>query len=617
MIKTIATVLGMFLLCMPTTVTAQNSTKKIRVVPNAISAKIGTAIEWQSDFEEARRISAETKKPIFWYVPRLANTFMDRKKEVDRYMRAGPFSDPSIIASVNENYVPLMAIPKKAEAEAYELQPFKFIEPGFLVVETDGSASTTLDRITTMNSKWLASFLKPTTRLPEAGEALKRARRLFAAGEYGKCRAINRMRHSEDDMVELQLIAAMATFRSNEHESALQQFAAIGEAFPNHPLGWKAAAEAQRIGPFVRGFEVFRELPDETYLNAGRKSKGSAAPANTFAEEQLWRRGIEFLLSMQNEEGAFNDSDYDFGGTDSLPNVHSAVTSIAAMALLEAHGRPELKDLQPRIENAIKSAAAYVSDESKLNLQDKDEIFWAYLYRLRLFNRLQSKWQTGAEGITESLKALASVQTAGGDFYHEYNNPFVTASALWAMKESESLGAQVDASCVEAAIAALTKCRFANGAWMYSSPRNGSAAGKEASERRTIGSAGRMPHCEGALVIWDRADHDGLVESLESAFEMHDDMDRARKYDDHTSSYNYGGFFYWYCMETRTDAILKVTDEATQKEMAIKQRDMVMAVPEIDGCFVDSHEIGRSYGTAMALLCLAGCEQVLEEGVIR
>ena len=30
-----------------------------------------------------------------------------------------------------------------------------------------------------------------------------------------------------------------------------------------------------------------------------------------------------------------------------------------------------------------------------------------------------------------------------------------------------------------------------------------------------------------------------------------------------------------------------------------------MALPEIDGCFVDSHEIGRCYGTAMALLCLA------------
>ena len=28
-------------------------------------------------------------------------------------------------------------------------------------------------------------------------------------------------------------------------------------------------------------------------------------------------------------------------------------------------------------------------------------------------------------------------------------------------------------------------------------------------------------------------------------------------------------------------------------------------LPEIDGCFVDSHELGRAYGTAMALLCFA------------
>ena len=36
-----------------------------------------------------------------------------------------------------------------------------------------------------------------------------------------------------------------------------------------------------------------------------------------------------------------------------------------------------------------------------------------------------------------------------------------------------------------------------------------------------------------------------------------------------------------------------------------KQKGIIMAMPEIDGCFVDSHEIGRCYGTAMALLCLA------------
>jgi len=36
-----------------------------------------------------------------------------------------------------------------------------------------------------------------------------------------------------------------------------------------------------------------------------------------------------------------------------------------------------------------------------------------------------------------------------------------------------------------------------------------------------------------------------------------------------------------------------------QRLVAILQR-----IPEIDGSFLDSHELGRSYGTAMALLTL-------------
>ena len=602
-------------LCIPVALFAQNSMEKLRVVPNEISAKIGTAIHWESDFEAARKKSLESDKPIFWYVPRLAKTFMDRKKEVDRYMRAGPFSNPTIIASVNEHYVPLMAIPKKSEMKTYELQLFKFIEPGFVIVEKDGSASAKLDRITTMNSQWLASFLKAPTELAAPGDSVLKARKQLAAGEYENCKAINRMRHSKDDMIELQMISAMATFRLGEHAAALEKFASIGESFPDHPLGWKAAAEAQRIGPFVRGFETYREVPTSA-MDAGRKSLGSAAPENTYSEAELWKRGVEFLLTMQNEKGCFDDSDYDFGGTDGLPNVHSAVTSIAAMALLEAHDRPDLKELQPRIEKAIERAVAYVSDESNLNLKDTDEIFWARLYQLRLFNRLQTKWKTGADGIERSLKLLSSVQKSGGDWYHEYSNPFVTASALWAMKESESLGASVDASSVEAGIAALKKCRFSNGAWTYGSPRGGrSAEGSKANKQNVIGSAGRMPLCEGAMFIWDRTDHDALVKSIESAFEMHDDLDVARKYDNHTSSYNYGGFFFWYCMESRSDAILKVQDSEIRKKMAARQRDYVMAIPEFDGCFVDSHEIGRSYGTAMALLCLSGSEKANEEGV--
>ena len=586
----------------------RNSLKKIRVTPNAIASKIGSAIPWQTDFAAARAKSIKSNKPLFWYVPRLKGTFMDRKKEIDRYMRAGPFSNPQIIASLNEHYVPLLSVPEETEAELYVLKPFQFIEPGFLIIEPDGSLSTKLDRLTTLHSKWIASFLKSPNALPKPSESLQLARQQLAAGQYDACRIVNPNEHPAQEAVEIQMIAAMATFRLGKHAEATKRFAAIGEAFPNHPLGWKAAAEAQQIGPFVRGFETFRDLPEKA-MNAGRQSLGSAAPPNTYTEPQLWTRGIEFLLSMQSEAGGFEDSDYDFGGSDSLPNVHVAVTALAAMALLESRQLKQLESQRPRIDDAIRKAVTYVSDPQRLNVRDRDEIFWAYLYRLRLMNRLYAKRLIDLNALQNSTDALISVQSKTGDWYHEYSNPFVTASALWAIKEAESLGAKADSGSVQAGIAALKRCRFANAAWTYRSPRNHQNPQlKKANRSNQISSAGRMPLCEGALVIWGQAGEDNLVASLQSAFEMHEALDVARKYDDHTSSYNYGGFFFWYDMHSRTDAILKITDPQTRNDFVRRQREIVMAVPEIDGCFVDSHEIGRSYGTAMALLCLSGCD---------
>ena len=113
----------------------------------------------------------------------------------------------------------------------------------------------------------------------------------------------------------------------------------------------------------------------------------------------------------------------------------------------------------------------------------------------------------GAERIGISLDAMTRLQTKNGDWYHEYKNPFVTASALWAIKESESLGARIDASSVEAGIAALKRCRYTNAAFTYSTPRKsstgepGSAENTEAKRGSVIGSAGRMPLCDGALVL--------------------------------------------------------------------------------------------------------------------
>ena len=44
--------------------------------------------------------------------------------------------------------------------------------------------------------------------------------------------------------------------------------------------------------------------------------------------------------------------------------------------------------------------------------------------------------------------------------------------------------------------------------------------------------------------------------------------------------------------------------ETARSEQVRKFRALILSLPETDGSFVDSHELGKSYGTAMALLIL-------------
>lgn len=350
-------------------------------------------------------------------------------------------------------------------------------------------------------------------------------------------------------------------------------------------------------------------------MNSGIDSKGSAAPANTFTEKQLWNHGIQFLLGMQSDDGGYTDSDYDFGGTDSLPNVHTAVTAIVGMALLKAADHPDLPEAtKAKVIDAIQKVFTYVNDESNINKVDRDEILWAYAYRLRFLSRclklkgveLGIEKSAIAEAQKRSVEALESVQSRGGSWYHEYNNPFVTATALLALHEAYRTGATIDELKIKKGLTALSSDRFANGAYPYSSGRakrdpNGTA-------RDVAASAGRMPLCELGLYLWSQSSDESLASALQRSINLHENLDVALKYDDHTSRLAYGGFFFWYDMRARSEVLAHIQDKTLKAESIAKQKAIIMSLPELDGCFVDSHELGRVYGTAMALLSLADCQ---------
>ena len=164
----------------------------------------------------------------------------------------------------------------------------------------------------------------------------------------------------------------------------------------------------------MRGFEVYRSIP-ESALQAGIKSAGSTAPQGTYTEAELWRRGSEFLLTMQNEQGAYTDSDYDFGGTDSLPNVYVAVTSLAGMALMAADSRlPDDSPVKAHYQKAIQKAAQFVSKRESINWNDRDEILWALAYRTRFLAGLAKQDQQFKPTLQAMVKDIESIQSRSG-----------------------------------------------------------------------------------------------------------------------------------------------------------------------------------------------------------
>ena len=604
--------------CLFSTVTVgqENSTRKARVKPDEIAKRAGSAIQWETDYEKALEKSAMSGRPIFWYVPTLNDTFMDRLPVIDQYMLSGPFSWPAIINLINSKFVPLRMVPNGALPEKFQLVSYDFVEPGFVIVSNEGVATAKIDRLSTLHPEWIFNWIRKQTDETKSwsgmsGETnraiLDAAWKSVADGSWQK-----ELPATMDDslQMELELLRGMQQFRAGEHKTAKETWQLASRKYPEHPLAWKAAMEAQGIGPFGRGFEVLGKLSDRAML-AGVESAGSAAPAGTFSEQELWQRSVQYLLGMQGANGGFFDSDYDFGGADSMGNVHVAVSALCGLALMRANGEITDNDTQQKLENAIDRCAAFCMDDSNVNPVDRDEILWAEAYRLRFAVELaELKGEGFLRDVSRLSERLENLQMASGSWFHEYPNSFVTATALLVLSDAKKAGYEVDQGKVDSGLKRLASQRYPNGAYPYSARREGQDG--RGRVEPIPASAGRMPLCELARFRWKAVTSEELAASAATGLEHHDLLAKALKYDNHTSTYAYGGFFFWYDMQARSEAILAIEDSAIRKKLAGQQHAIVMGLPELDGCFIDSHELGRCYGTAMALISLSDLKRAMK-----
>jgi hypothetical protein len=536
--------------------------------------KCGTEIPWATSMLEAQKLAKESKKPIAWWVSAVAKSPMDRKLVIQKYMLSGPFMMPGVVDMLSTRFVPLRMMAGEKHRELYGVAPFEFIEPGFVFLDPELKLIHKVDRITTFSEEWFVHLLRGVLR--KSGQPVEvkpaapdPARRAIADGKPDPA-LFEKL--TGDEARYFHGVALHLVGRDEEGRAEWKKITGEGR------WAWKAAAELARDGPFVRGFEIYVALPPEALQDD--------LPATTTLPRKSAdvKRAVRYLLQTQRGNGCWDDSNYNFGGEDSLPNVYMAGTALAALALREWGDPAEVRA-------ALERAEKYMRDETHIAGEDRDEIVWAHAYRLSYFAKTKDK-----EMMARLVKSLEKIQTKEGIWYHEYPAPFTSATVLLALDEAKTAGAEIPEAMIRKGAEALKTCRNAKGVFSYGFPGRGSAVQN---------AAGRMPLCELALLPSGLSTADDVKASLEVSFKHHDLLEKVRKYDDHADRYANGGFFFWYDQYGRALAGRAVDDS---KSLA-RQKEIVLAIPEIDGSWVDSHELGRTYGTAMALLTLKLCEK--------
>ena len=185
-----------------------------------------------------------------------------------------------------------------------------------------------------------------------------------------------------------------------------------------------------------------------------------------------------------------------------------------------------------------------------------------------------------------------------GFWRHEYPNAFCTGAMLWGLHDARKAGATVPDEVLDKGLGALLSAREKSGAFVY----GGSV--RKGSKRMTSlkDSSTRMPVCEGVLLAFGRSDKQKLQFALDTYWKYIDRIEGVRRNDYHSDGV-LGGFFFFHSLFHASQAN-KLLPNKIRKQNNKRFLELLQKIPEMDGSFLDSHEIGRSYGTAMALLTL-------------
>jgi hypothetical protein len=596
--------------------------------------------------EEARNTARERNRLILWYCMRVPGTHTYRAAVLDAYARVVFFTDPGLIDLIRSKFVPLRMSCDATMSAVTGIKALDFVEPGFILLAPDGRIVHRIDRIRTFNADWLRAVLVAALRtnpqfnapagsstedLIRGGDddkafehattdqkavlfrhagrfedvlsldcgALHKGIALLGLRKFEEARAILSMDGSAEALYHL---GAVDAWTGKDPEKWWKE---LVQRHPESPWAWRAASNLVRgrdglpYGPLAHNFEDFffrpsPELPSTTRLPA--RDVDSAAA-----------RAVDFLLRSQRPDGTWSDSRYSYGwaaymirrrikdglldpGYSSWPdtglqaNVFVAVTALAAQALYEWR---ELAT--SRIDEALARADKFLREDDNL-APARCEACYADTYRLMYFAARKD-----VPRMNRMVSRLAELQERDGFWSHEYPSAFATAAVVRCLSLARKAGAEVPEILLNKAADALLSTRGEGGRQAYrSEPGKGPSSEKN--------SMGRIASSELALFECGRGSIKNVAAGVETYWKHLARLEAVRTCDNHADE-ELAGFFYFNAVFHTLEAA-RTLAEPVRSEQLRRFRAQILALPEWDGSFVDSHELGKSYGSAMALLIL-------------
>ncbi len=409
-------------------------------------------------------------------------------------------------------------------------------------------------------------------------------------------------------------LLALLRLRRGDEMGASRRFQEIVQAYPQTISGRRAKANVilgigdnRPIGAAFSGIERIAWLPESSYTTLPKdttwpQEKLEIATAITF--------GVRFLLSQQRANGGWNDSRYAYCPDPRItPNVWVAVTALSCQALLRHRGAVDSK-MQKSIDDALWRGDRYLADTMNMN-RGRNEDVYADAYRLEYYaHKLSSLGDDKARSalrvkILKIIRAAGDRQKKGGFWAHEYANAFCTAVMAQGLLAVRAEGVAVPDAMLEAAKEAIASGRYENGAFSY----GGKARGK-GNDKRLKNASTRMPLCEGVLMSLGGSNEEKLGFAFRTFWQHIDRIEGVRRTDFHSDG-EIAGFMFFHTLY-HTSRAIEALPAAERPEQQARLLDRVLHYGEIDGTFMDSHELGRSYGTAMALLVIANTMPVLK-----